>query len=96
MTGRPPKDLTNRRYHSFLVIERTGEKRYGHAVWKCLCDCGKEFHTTNKQIHRIKSCGCYRAAKKIEIETPKQGSGVLAGPTYRRGLVWGTTYRRAV
>jgi hypothetical protein len=51
------------RYNNFVIIEeanckitKTGKK---FIVWRCLCDCGKLFDITVKQIHRgQKSCGC--------------------------------------
>jgi hypothetical protein len=60
-------NLIGKRFHNFVVTARTVNRiskssGRGFAAWKCLCDCGKEFITTTKQInkdkHPRKSCGC--------------------------------------
>ncbi len=33
-------DLAGRRFNRLLVLHRAGS-RYGHALWRCGCDCGK-------------------------------------------------------
>jgi hypothetical protein len=51
------------RYNNYVIIAeascritKTGKK---FIVWRCLCNCGKVFEITSKQIHRgQKSCGC--------------------------------------
>lgn len=60
-------NFVGKRFFNFIVLERlvnrvskSSDKEY--VVWKCLCDCGKEFISTTKSInkkdHPRKSCGC--------------------------------------
>lgn len=58
-------DLTGLRYGRLTVIKRSeGTPRsYGHSLWVCHCDCGKEAlaYGTNLTQGRTQSCGCYQA-----------------------------------
>jgi hypothetical protein len=57
-----PTDWTNIRVGRLVVTRRSGRSRYGHALWSCKCDCGKEFVTTNTNLKegKTRSCGCIR------------------------------------
>ena len=60
-------DLTGKKFHKLLVLERSGSNRQGGSSWLCLCECGKEKvfssdHLTRKS-YPVKSCGC-EAIKK--------------------------------
>ena len=52
------------RFFNFVILAQYPSKRTAagrlYTQWKCLCDCGKEFVTTTKQIQKgvRKSCGC--------------------------------------
>lgn len=43
----------------------TGERKYGNAVWMCLCDCGNECRVYAGRLKRqlTKSCGCLQKEK---------------------------------
>ena len=53
------KDLTGQRFGRLTVIKFAGTKK-GHAMWDCLCDCGKLCTTYGRMLvggHKM-SCGC--------------------------------------
>ena len=62
------KDLTGQRFGRLNVVELAGRTRYGNALWKCRCDCGK--YTTVISHNLIngctKSCGCFKEQKNRE------------------------------
>lgn len=51
-----------------VVIEKSNVKRKGVYLWKCRCDCGKEFLTELSKIRsgKVQSCGCLRNLKRIK------------------------------
>lgn len=55
-------DLKGQKFASLLVVEYLGTNSDNKALWRCLCDCGKEATVTGKVLRsgRIKSCGCAR------------------------------------
>lgn len=56
------KDLTKQKFGRLTVLEKTDERRSGHIVWKCKCDCGKECLVSGKTLRNggTTSCGCAR------------------------------------
>jgi len=67
------KDLTGMIKENLIVIELSGTDGDHGTLWKCLCNCGKEFITRGNSIrngHTI-SCGCI---------TPKINSKRLSLP----------------
>lgn len=79
----PKKDLTGRRFGRLVAVEDTGERKSGHVVWLCKCDCGSVKNIRSGHLLRgtTLSCGCLRIenAKKI-------GSG-LVGADYVEGTI---------
>ena len=59
--GRTPelKDLPGKRFGRVVVLGYAGKKK-GHQMWRCRCDCGKEFtaNQSNLQNGQTTSCGC--------------------------------------
>lgn len=55
-----PIDLTGQKFGRFSVIERVQNNNDGHAMWKCICDCGNERIVMGKSLRNghTKSCGC--------------------------------------
>ena len=58
------EDLKGKTFGKVLVIgldnvytQPSGRKRY---MWKCRCECGKEFVSRTAEIKKITSCGCER------------------------------------
>lgn len=73
-------DMIGKKYGRLLVLEKTDKKSSNFSyIYKCLCDCGKEFEVSSCKLRsgHTKSCGCYRKEymlnkqkkhNKIEIE----------------------------
>ena len=59
--GRKPplKDWVGKRFGRAVVLKYAG-KENGHHMWRCRCDCGKEFaaNQSNLQDGQTTSCGC--------------------------------------
>lgn len=55
------KDITGSRFERLLVVERM-PNRGSSAMWRCLCDCGKEVVVLGVALRRTskptRSCGC--------------------------------------
>ena len=62
-------DITNERFGKLVVLERVSSGQDRHAIWKCQCDCGqiKEVEGTLLRNGLIRSCGCVKSWKEIEI-----------------------------
>lgn len=65
---RRKKDITGMRSGMVEALEPTEEKRRGVILWKCRCDCGREFLTEGHKISGgvISSCGCMRNIHQIK------------------------------
>jgi hypothetical protein len=52
-------DLVGKKYGMLTVVERIG-KYYMDSLWKCICDCGKEYIGRGQRLKtgRIDNCGC--------------------------------------
>lgn len=66
-------DLTGQRFHIITVLNRIETKtksgRVGKAAWECICDCGKTFIATTRDLlqrDRV-SCGCQRYKKFLKV-----------------------------
>ena len=61
-------DITGQKFGKLLVLERNGSNN-GYALWKCQCECG-QIKTIEGHLLRngsVKSCGCVKSWKEIEI-----------------------------
>lgn len=75
------KDLTDRRFGRLRAVARTGEKRWGVYIWRCVCDCGIETTAAVNSLTAglVQSCGCLAS----QVATDKALRHGLAGsPTY--------------
>ena len=68
--GRPPIDLTGKRFGRLTVIkrDRCSISKAGHpACWICRCDCGSETVVSSNALRRgqKKSCGCYQRDRMV-------------------------------
>lgn len=87
------------RFGHIVLLEKTnkyGVSR-GHIVWKCRCDCGKEFERNTSDIYRsmkrgsVISCGC-KARQGRDIATLYKDSNYrLSRLRDGLGQVGGTT-----
>lgn len=71
-------DYTGRKFGKVTVIGRaedyiqpSGRKR---VMWKCSCECGKEFTCRDDAITAIESCGCKRNADNAIRQTKNSNS----------------------
>jgi hypothetical protein len=73
-------NLTGRRFGKIIVLE------YSHsgpgAVWKCRCDCGKEWTVRSGDLLAGKTVGCGRH-KHSGAESVKTTHGKSASPEYK-------------
>jgi len=55
-------DLTGKRFHKLVVLERDFSVQAKDAHWKCQCDCGNIKTVSGKHLKdgTTKSCGCLR------------------------------------
>lgn len=61
------KDLTNERFGRLVAICRIENNKFGHPVWRCLCDCGKEANISSSNLRgNSSSCGCYQRDRARE------------------------------
>lgn len=81
-TGRPPKDITGKRFGRLVAIKMIGTKG-GHAQWLCQCDCGNEHIATANCLKggNVSSCGC----KVDEINKKREES--IIGKRFGRLVV---------
>lgn len=58
-------DMKGMRFEKLVVIERIGTQN-GQALWRCVCDCGKESNVIGQNLRygRQKSCGCLDYERK--------------------------------
>lgn len=54
-------DISNQKFGRLTVIKRSGT-RYGQAIWKCICECGKQSNISGHSLRKgiTKSCGCLK------------------------------------
>lgn len=57
------------RYGNLLVLEYSGGRDNGGALWKCQCDCGNIVQVRGEALRsgHTKSCGCVKSWKEKEI-----------------------------
>lgn len=76
--GRPVLDLTGHRYGFLTVVRFAGKESTGHALWECLCDCGKTLISPSRSLRQgaTVSCGCYirRVTRERSIKHGRYGT----------------------
>lgn len=85
-------DITGMRSGMAVALEKTTTKRKGVSLWRCRCDCGKEFLTEAGNIRsgRVQSCGCLRNIKRIKDITGQRFGKLTA--LYRLDEKQGTSF----
>jgi len=69
-------ELKDKKFGRLTVLERAQVRNARNAMWRCVCDCGKEIIAAAANIGRTtNSCGCLAA---------ENGKRVLTGNTHRR------------
>lgn len=64
------------RFGRLMVSECVGRDKANNALWRCICDCGKEAITRTFMLKsgRTKSCGCYHRDRLVETHTKERVS----------------------
>ena len=89
------QDITGMKFHSLTAIEFVRYDRGKGAVWKCLCDCGKETFVHREKLRKgdRRSCGCNKNNVK-DLTGHRFGSLIAIEPTEKRvsgSVVWRCT-----
>ena len=74
------KDLTGKRFNSFIVLGDDGTRtKDGHIKWKCRCDCGRIHYvdTGNLTQGKVKSCGCVISQGEFIIQSILSSENIL-------------------
>lgn len=83
-------DISGLRFGRTVAVERTGEKRWGVYLWRCICDCKAEHIAAVNSLKSglVKSCGCL-ASETARSKSKKHGQ--YGTPTYK---VWDSMHQR--
>ena len=56
-------NIFGKKFDRLLVIDNAPSNKYGTAMWKCKCDCGKERIVSGVDLRagKHKSCGCLKS-----------------------------------
>jgi hypothetical protein len=78
------KDLIGNKYGRLTVNDFAGMSKSGHAIYKCVCVCGKEKNVQRASLikNRTKSCGCLRIEATVARTTKHGLSGLDAFVTW--------------
>lgn len=54
------KDMIGQRFGRLTVVAMSNERKTGHILWKCLCDCGNTVLAAKSDLKNgtTQSCGC--------------------------------------
>lgn len=89
---RQKQDLTGKRFGKLVVLEKSEERRRGHYLWRCQCDCGTicEKPTGELNAGTATSCGCSWRQPAVH-EGERYGRLTVIRPTEQRSaksVVW--------
>ena len=87
------EDLSDQRFGMLTAINPTGERRNGHVVWECKCDCGNTAFVRAYYLKEGKttSCGCTRGRKPVDLTGQRFGrlTAIKLSDERRNGrIVW--------
>lgn len=98
-------DLTNKKFHRLLVVEKTEKRSRGQIVWICRCDCGniKAVISGDLTSGHTKSCGCLQK-EKAKINAKKLGLSMRGykSPNWRGGkskyssIMWNEDFLKSI
>ena len=79
-------DLTGQRFSAVVVLERAENSKRNEVMWRCRCDCGKEFITRARSLRsgEVTSCGCLgkeHAVAAMKKANTKHGASPHRGYT---------------
>lgn len=83
-------DRTGQRYGRLVVTERAENDRYGNAMWRAVCDCGRpaEVLAYNLTSGNTTSCSCFQRERILEANTTH---GQCGSPAY---VSWQSAVKR--
>jgi hypothetical protein len=75
-------EISGKRYGRAIALHFSHSTRHKKAVWKCICDCGKEFEVIASSLTsgRTNSCGCLK--REVEV-VANLIHGLSDSPEYR-------------
>lgn len=78
------------KFHRLTVLEKVGKNKSRNALYKCVCDCGKELVVVDSALKRgnTKSCGCLNMDR---ISTMNLTHGLTKTPEHN---IWATLKQR--
>lgn len=81
-------DLTSRRFGRLIVVRRVNNNKWGHVLWLCGCDCGKEKIVVGTSLKNadIQSCGCLQ--KNITIQRSTKHGHSKRGKVSKTYRTW--------
>lgn len=55
-------DMVGKRYNNLTVLALAGRDKHRRLIYRCSCDCGKEFDVLGMSVRdgHTRSCGCIR------------------------------------
>lgn len=67
-------DVTGRKFGRLTVLEYVGTNEKKYAMFRCVCDCGKETIVKGRNLRtgHTKSCGCYWRDRSSESTTRRK------------------------
>lgn len=59
------RDLTGQRFGNLTAVEHVGSDKHRNALWRCVCDCGREHVVASRALvnGHVKTCGCFKSGK---------------------------------
>lgn len=62
-----PANLLGQRFGRLTATERSGSK-HGKALWRCICDCGRQKYAKTEQLRSsaTRSCGCLQIESRLK------------------------------
>lgn len=84
-------DFTNQKFGKLLAVRPTDQRKNGHVVWECQCDCGNITFAASVDLARGKclSCGCL-----IANERRMESARTLVGQRFGRLTIVGPSDKR--
>jgi len=70
MAGRKHIPYVGKRIKNFVVLKHIGKDTKGYYLYKCICDCGKDFVVSSEDIKQKFNCGC-RGNKLVQDFTKR-------------------------
>lgn len=93
-----PTDMIGKRYGKIEVVAFAGTHNFPSGskerMWRCRCDCGKEFIASGKNLRRNRyvSCGCEKARRLTKSNLTH--GGAFHGSEERLYNVWKSMQKR--